>query len=262
MKPIRRLPLTLDNRKCPFGCTYCFTRFSQYEPPLSLEELEAASHLAQGIDVLYLACDVDLFAYRRWSEYLDRAVAFDRSISVATKAALSSADAARLGEIAAAMRSRGLVLKLAVSCSTASRITELEPRTATFAQRIENLRLLREVGVTASLLLRPLLPDVADEEYEQIVEVGMRHTSLIVIGDEYVDEDEARRRPTGVLSAPVAKRAVGWLRSPASWPVRMAGERRKAHLTRAVLQRGGQLYHSDLDLMAALLARGEQAAGA
>ena len=86
---MRRILLTLPEARCPFGCQYCFAEFSQYERPISFTDIEHSPELLEGIDVVYPACDVDLFATNKPLEILRRAAALGPSISVSTKAALS-----------------------------------------------------------------------------------------------------------------------------------------------------------------------------
>ena len=70
---MRRLMLNSDARKCPFGCTYCFADFSQYRGPPTLENVESNPSLLRGVELIYPACDTDLFGVTGALAILERA---------------------------------------------------------------------------------------------------------------------------------------------------------------------------------------------
>lgn len=54
---------------CPYGCSYCFKDFGG--PVMQvLEDLHAGSVELNNVEVLYPACDVDLFASPNWEAAL------------------------------------------------------------------------------------------------------------------------------------------------------------------------------------------------
>jgi DNA repair photolyase len=80
----RRLLLTIDQTPCPFGCTYCFAAFHGYERPKTMREVCENPSLLDSVDVVYPACDVDLFARSDALKILSQAIRWKRSISIST----------------------------------------------------------------------------------------------------------------------------------------------------------------------------------
>jgi hypothetical protein len=84
VRPYRRLFLTIDERTCPFRCVYCFAQFSGYDRVPSLHEAESGLVDFDQFDIIYPACDVDLFATSAPVDYLWRIAEHRKSISVST----------------------------------------------------------------------------------------------------------------------------------------------------------------------------------
>jgi DNA repair photolyase len=223
---MNRLFLTVHAKRCAFGCSYCFAEFSQYDVPPALEEVERGEVDLSEVDVVYPACDVDLFAMRgRWADVMERSVRLGRSISVSTKAALTVEQVDALGMWSQQMRERGRVLKVGVSASTMSRCDEIEPRAALWHERLTVLRQLADVGVPTCLVLKPLLADISLDEYRHMLDQASTHADAVVIGDEYVDDERDRRRQSQAdLNGSLGSRRVRWLNGQPRWLVREAGE--------------------------------------
>jgi len=242
----RRILLTLADTRCPFGCQYCFAEFSQYERPLTLEDVEHTPNLLEDADVIYPACDVDLFATRRPLDILRRTAALGRSISVSTKATLSHQLVTKLAEVAQELESRERILKVGISISTKYSCGRIEPRAANYSARIENLRLLRRAAIPNCLVLKPLLFDVPVEEYCEIISDVAGLTECILIGDEYLDISNPRISP-----GTATQRAVTWVVNKPSWPVSSApGHAERIQMCAEGL--GLRVFESDLAVMAAL----------
>jgi hypothetical protein len=243
---MRRMLLTLPDARCPFGCQYCFAEFSQYERPLDLDAVERSPDLLADVDVVYPACDVDLFATKTPLEILRRTAALGRSISVSTKAALSDRLVRGLADIARDIEERGEILKVGVSISTKHNCGRLEPRAATYALRIRNLRLLQAASIPSALVLKPVLRDVSLGEYCEIISDAEPFTRLVLVGDEYLDALEPR-----VPLAAVTRRRVPWAINQPIWPVTTDVER-IASIKAFAERLGFCVFESDLELMAAL----------
>ena len=217
---MNRLLLTVRDNQCPFGCKYCFARFAQYEPPLSLHDVERDPDLLDDISVIYPACDVDIFGIANPLDLLRRTARFNRSICISTKAPLSMKVVQELRKIGEYLGNQGEVLKVGVSFATRRQIQTLEPRTACYATRVGNLRMLQDADVLASVVLKPLLPDVPLKEYTDIIDETREYTRHFVVGDEYVDEATLRTDADGGPAKSVSWRRVNWIRGNPVWPVR------------------------------------------
>ncbi len=231
--------LLSSTKKCPFGCKYCFARFSQYRPELTLEELERDRQKAIGVELLYPACDDDLFARKDAIAILKRTASFGCSISVSTKAELRDGVVAELKTLAEQMAASGLILKVGISFSTRAFILEIEPGTAKYEGRLKNIGMLSKNGITVSLNLKPLLQGQSSKEYVEILEDAAKWTDLLLLGDEYVDIHDASGLGT---------REVSWLEGHPQWPFR-DDPPLLAEVKKCGADLGYNIFDSDLSLM-------------
>ncbi|MEO1128324.1 MAG: hypothetical protein AAFX05_01300 [Planctomycetota bacterium] len=244
---MKRLLLSMNSSGCPFGCTYCFADFDQYSGVPTLTDLDTDPSLLDDVDVLYPACDTDLFAARHWKEHLASACQLGRVISVSTKAPLSERTIDFLEECHAALMEQGAFLKVSVSMSTRDRIPELEPRTASYEARLHVMAQLTERSVPTSLVLKPLLADVPDAEYELILSEARSHADLVLFGDEYLDSQSPRHIESNKRVGITVDR-VEWLPRTPRWLQRSI-DGRIARLIRYATSLGWRAYESDLSLL-------------
>lgn len=244
-----RLLFTIDRRRCPFGCEYCFASFDDPAILPTLSEIEANPHRASGTDFIYPGCDVEIFARNDWNQVLRRSAALHRSMSLATKAKLTESQIRTLAELAHDYSMCGLFIKLGVSVSTKYALATIEPRTATYEERLDNARRLVGSGVHAALLLRPLLPQVNADEYDEILYDFRPYTDVLLVGELWlsastsaVDGENCRKHP------------VGWLSSEITWIKRHAPELVEHVLTSASAYKY-DAFTSDLDLMSHVASR-------
>jgi hypothetical protein len=214
---MKRLLLTVKGGRCPFGCSYCFAGFSQYEKPFSLEDLDRHPDMLNGIDVIYPACDIDLFALPDPIGILKRIARYGRTISVSTKARIAPKVAAALGELETLLVARGCFLKVSVSLSTKCSIGEIEPRAANFEERLVNLRLLNDFSVPHSVIIKPILPQIDIAEYFEIIRSVSGYTNFLGVGDLYLDVED-RRSYGGSAGNDITFSKVSWARGIPTWP--------------------------------------------
>lgn len=218
---MNRLMLAIDGEPCRFGCTYCFAQFAQYEQPRTLAELERDPELAREVDVIYPACDTDLFARADFEEILEQVVRFGRSISISTKAAIGRRAVAALQKSSSELQRSGAIIKVGISISTKHRVAEIEPRTPGYTARVRSLARLQAAGIANSLVFRPLLADVSDREYEEILRDCDGLTERVLLGDEWLDAGDRFRIARGADANPVISiRNVNWARSNPDWAQR------------------------------------------
>ena len=248
----RRLMLTVGRKRCPFRCSYCFADFSQYEAAVTADQLEDRPDLLNGVEVIYPACDVDLFALRSWKRHLSKVVGFGLPMSLSTKAYVDAERSSQVRGFHDQAQAAGGLLKVGVSISTSSRIAELEPRAPSYEQRIETLANLADQEIPTALILRPLLVDVAPAEYTAIVEDAAPYTNYVLTGPEYLDRDRQHSRHF-LTGAQVHSRAkvVEWAHQKPVWFNREAIPQ-EAAVRAAARQQGLRVFDSDMSLITQL----------
>lgn len=215
---MNRLMLAIDGEPCRFGCTYCFAQFVQYEQPRTLSEVEARPELSEHIDVIYPACDTDLFARRDFESVIGRVTKLRKSISISTKASVGRRAIAALQTASSELSRFGAVVKVGVSISTKYSVPEIEPRTPGYRSRLNSLARLRDAGLPNALVLRPLLADVSDREYEEVLRDCAGITDRVLLGDEWLDAGDRFRASRGADASPVVLRGtVNWARNEPQW---------------------------------------------
>ena len=257
-EPLSRMLLSIDSDPCPFGCTYCFAQFDQYVPPTSLDELEANPERCTSVDILYPACDSDLFARSDFDSILERVAKFGKSVSVSTKAQIGNRAVSALQELRSALASSSAVIKVGISISTKYSVSSIEPRTPGYDARLRSLARLRQEDIPSALILRPLLSDVSDAEYEEILTDCSELTNRVLVGDEWLDQGNRFREARSLAGSSVISQAVvNWLPTKPEWSRRSSPGR--VDKIRSVAERLGlALFESDVELMHDVLNRGRK----
>ncbi|RLG02965.1 MAG: radical SAM protein [Thaumarchaeota archaeon] len=165
---------------CSFGCLYCYIRdmgFPSTPTPYPLTGAQLAYSIAvnpaaaMGLNGTLLAFGSVTEPFMRETrerafEYLSAVSKFlGNPIQLSTKARLLSEDMARLKELVP----RGSILVTIVTLSF-SRL--LEPGAPTPEERFETLREMVKLGLHVALFLRPILPGLAESEFEEILEAA------------------------------------------------------------------------------------------
>jgi DNA repair photolyase len=211
--------------------------------------LEACPDLAIPFDILYPACDTDLFARGDATSILRRAAEFARSLSVSTKAALDLETVRELKPISAALMRAGAVLKVGVSFATKRLISQIEPGTADYLSRLRTLERLAEGQINRCAVLKPIIAEIPPSEYGEILEDVSEHVQHILIGGEYLDSKKCgHERRLNVFY-----RDVNWIANKPVWPMSYPQEHRSA-IIESCRRLGLTWFDSDLDLMHRLIA--------
>jgi len=217
----------------------------------SLEEAENGSTHFGKADIIYPACDVDLFATADPIDHLWRAARLGGSISVSTKARIRESILGELKSVAEYLDEQHRCMKIGISISAKLNGLAIEGGAAGYEARLRNLDLLQNAGLSSSLVLRPILNEVSDDEYGVILEEAATRTSRVLLGEEYLDAEPLLRRELQD-DLIVATRNVSWLPDIPSWPVASCPDRLLG-LSDCAERLGYRVFQSDSDLMSDLL---------
>lgn len=245
--------LFASTRSCPFGCRYCFARFSDYHRPTEL----SVSALRPDCSIIYPNCDGELLLEEAALERLNTlatSLGHPAVISFSTKGRLGSSQVEKLSQIhAMLMRTGRGFLKVSLSFSTISAIPSIEPGTASLQQRLMGLELLVRFGIPRAITIKPLLPFIAIEEYQELVRLTRPFTDCFLLGDLYLDAGGSF--VADLDPGLIGERRISWLSGQPVWPV-VEDRPLKEALHSFINGQGGVAFDSDTDLVLGMLDRG------
>ncbi len=245
---------------CPFGCRYCYTRGGE----VGLAHVDATEILSRfrefiatnniPFETIQFGYDGDPFAYpARGIAMLRQLATMGKHLNFSTKASLTDATLNALSDIHSQMEARGTTLSALVSLSCWDSASFMEPHTPSPRERIHTVACLRRLDIPVFIAVRPVLPHIADEEYERIVMEGVKAScDGFILGPLYADDrgQFVRGIPPEILAAvPHRRCTVSWSAHAPVW-TRYEDEARLHRLMVMIAEQGGRVFLSSADAMA------------
>ncbi|WIV13134.1 hypothetical protein [Proteiniborus sp. MB09-C3] len=233
--------------KCLSGCSYCFAQWESYDSqPLFIE-----SNGQEDYEIIYPCCDGEFFKDSENIEGLEHYVFNKNSpiiISFSTKNDISNLTLKRISKLNERLvaQNKGFI-KISTSITNISMISELEPFTISYIKRIELLKKIYENGIPTSLVLKPILPFICEEEYHKIIDDSLKYTRLILIGDLYVNKN-TDFYDKYVRHYSYEQRLVNWLDSRPVWNV-IESSKIKHNLISYIESKSALSFENDIDLL-------------
>lgn len=242
--------LLSDYRQCPFNCKYCFAKWKDYQFQPLYREVAANTRILRGIDVICPACDSDLFAFEDAVEVLADLSVLRKIISLSTKARMRESTLKRISRLNKELMRYGCFIKISVPISCLYSRNSIEEGTASFQERLENLKLLKKYAIPSSVLLKPLLPFVPHDEYGRIIDETSRYAACYLLGGLYVDDGSGFyvEHIKGDYDTEVVCRKVNWIGSKPTWRYIDLPQKRN-HIQRCLMNKGKLVFHGDLELI-------------
>ena len=242
---------------CPFACRYCYTRGGE----VGLARVEMDDILTRfrqfarenSFELIQFGYDGDPFARPdRGIAMLTQLAMMRKHINFSTKALITGTTLNALDDIRRSVGTAGKTLSALVSLSCWESAATVEPHTPTPTERIQTIANLSRIGVPTFIALRPILPHIADEEYERIVDEGLRAGCAgFVLGPLYADSKGrfVRFIPPQILAqVPHKTGSVSWSAHAPIW-TRYEDPHRLHRLAAMIQQKGGQTFFSSTDAM-------------
>jgi DNA repair photolyase len=242
---------------CPFGCKYCYTRGREVVPA----KVEAEEILRQCQDftqnaqfsTIQFGYDGDPFARpERGLAMIKRLATMGKHVNFSTKAALEVSTLETLETLQRQMEARGTTLSALVSLSCWHSAPVVEPHTPPPSERMQTVTNLQRRGIPVFIAVRPILPHLADLEYERIAVEGVSAgCEGFILGPLYADDrgQFARFIPAETLATvPKHKMVVPWSAHAPTW-TRYEDTERLQRLAAMVEQKGGRVFLSSADAM-------------
>ncbi len=251
---------------CGFGCRYCYTRGGEVGlSRVSAQEIlrrfqEFVSEDSIAFETIQFGYDGDPFWHpERGLAMLSELASMGKHINFSTKALLTDAHIAVLREIGERIHAAGRTLSALVSVSCWDSAAVVEPHTPTPAERMLTISRLKEINIPVFISVRPILPHIADQEYERMADEGLlAGCDGFVLGPLYADERGrfVRFIPAGVLtSIPSRKGVVPWSAHAPTW-TRYEDDKRLVWMQQMIASRGGRVFISSADAMAMVREQG------
>ncbi len=243
---------------CPFGCRYCYTRGG--EVGLSRVDIEDIltpfRQFAREtpFETIQFGYDGDPFARpERGIAMLKELAMMGKHVNFSTKALLEGSTLDALSEIRCRMNAAGTTLSALVSLSCWDSAAIVEPHTPLPRERILTVANLKHIDVPVFIAVRPILPHVADSEYERLVDEGIRAgCEGFILGPLYADDRGRFVRfipPTVLAKVPSQARKISWSAHAPTW-TRYEDAMRLQKLLLMIEQKGGRPFLSSADVMA------------
>jgi DNA repair photolyase len=239
---------------CPFGCKYCYTRSGEVgparvSPETILFQLQqfATQHTFSTIQFGY---DSDPFAFpERGLAMLQQLAMLGKNINFSTKAFIEGESLNTLAQIQQSMIMQTTMSAL-VSLSCWGSASHVEPHTPTPAERLCTVKNLKQIDIPTFIAVRPILPHIAEQEYEHMVEAALdAGCDGFILGPLYAD---AKGRfvkfiPKDILrQVPGRQVVVSWSAHEPLW-IRYEDQHRLQQIIAMVEQKGGRVFTSSAD---------------
>src|SRR5262249_54744537 len=145
---------------------------------------------SSSFETIQFGYDGDPFARpERGIAMLTQLATTGKHINFSTKALLEETTIAALRGIKEQLHERGATLSALVSVSCWDSAAVVEPYTPSSQERMLSIARLKEIHIPVFIAVRPVLPHIADSEYEQVVEGGLRAgCDGFILGPLYADE--------------------------------------------------------------------------
>lgn len=240
--------------RCPASCQYCFAAMKEFSPPLPM----LLGGIEKGCTVVYPYCDGEICLDPVLRGNIARLLCEDGAysiISVSTKADLDERFVRDIQQVnEQLMRARRGYIRVGISMTSVSMIAEIEPGTADWKQRMRSLKLLHDYEVPRCIVLKPMLPFVAPDEYRRIVDSTAKYTQYYLMGGLYVSRSTDFYTRYIERKHPVTRREVSWLRDRPVWDYVESADL-QATVKRYIHSNGLRAFDSDLALIRDLTAQ-------
>lgn len=241
------------NIPCEAGCKYCFAKWDGYNRQSNL------GFQRENVDpdrvILYPCCDGDFFDQVELVEKIKHYTEFHKKVyvSLSSKIRPTEEKIMQLLELHEWLvkSNRGFV-KFAISLSNRTMLDEIEPATMSYEERIKFASYINSLGLPLSLTIKPVLPFIAEEEYDSILKDFSPYLNRVLIGGLYVNKNSSFYADYLYNDYICTKRKVEWLLDHPDWDyVEDAELMKKIKVFAQKL--GMQVYDSDFSVVKSLI---------
>lgn len=235
---------------CRAGCKYCFAKWNDIYPGQPrLDEINQETGEKQAI--IYPCCDGEFFDQHNLVSLVEEyAQSMEKVyVSISTKQRLEEKSLYELVQLNNNLTAtnKGFV-KFSISLSCKTMLTEIEPGTMSYSERLDLAKCVCETGIPNSLTLKPILPFIPEDEYFEIIDDFSSYLRHILVGGLYVNRDSEffLKHIKGKWDA--SPRTVGWIAGAPKWDY-VADESKMSAICSFSRSRNMHVFDSDVDLI-------------
>lgn len=239
-------------KACLSNCAYCFAKWSDYKKQPNMETCQ----IGPGKTIIYPCCDSDInenleIIHRLWKIAESGSEIY---VSISTKRAIPNKRLEQYGKLNRYLQEnkKGFV-KISVSITTKYRIEDIEPGTDNYEKRKALFGQLQQQGFFTSLVFKPVLPFIADEEYAEIV-ADFPTCEYFLLGGLYVDPGTDFYQAYIKGRYDVEKKKVSWLKEIPCWGY-VSQDEKLSRIREYITAQGKKAFYSDMDLISCMSER-------
>lgn len=239
---------------CNAGCQYCFAKWHEIYKEMSQIDSEIISDKES---IIYPCCDGEFFEQQHLIDAVKK-IASEMNrvyVSVSTKKHFTDENISTLAQLHCNLvqQKKGFV-KLGISLSSKSMLSEIEPKTMSYSERLETARRIAAAGIPIGLTIKPVLPFITAEEYCDIIEDFSKYTKRVLVGGLYVNKQSSfySKYLPQYSNKYIQKRTVEWLAARPAWDYIEDAEQ-MATIHQFCKKRKIDIFDSDIDLIRSII---------
>lgn len=209
--------LTYSQLSCPLECKYCFVEDMNYNQKrdvayLNEKQFDLLEKLPDEIKTIMLGCDTEFFQSKKNSlEILERLSELKKDISVITKLNLNQSFLVKLKEIDLKLNQGGNFLVFSETIPCMESYKKWEPKAPSPQKRIKTLKEANKQGLNTMVAIRPLIPDVPNEEIRKIIEATKENCYGYYSGPLYLKSLDSKLIDKNDKSLKIEKLQPHWM---------------------------------------------------
>ncbi len=202
--------------KCSYGCKYCYIHepgFQGFPERTADQIIPTLKQLPKKVQLIQCGYDNEFFQREDQAIKIIKAVVdLGLSITFSTKKNLSLKTIATLKRIHEHMRNKQYMVAC-VSLLGFKTARKLEPNAPDPEKRIETIQRLHDANIPVLVYLRPLIPEIPDEEIERVFARTSNICGGYVVGRMVFDEKNAERFQLSKTD----KKIMPWSKDQREW---------------------------------------------
>jgi len=174
---------------------------------LTEKQIELLKNLPEEISLIMLGCDTEFFQNKKEAiEILKKLSGFGKDLSMITKIPIKESFLNEIDKVNQKMKEKGNILSVSISipCLSDEMSKKYEPKVPSPKNRIETVKQISNKGIYTMLAIRPLLPDISNEELQEIINLTKDYVIGYYSGPLYLNDDRiSKLLPESVVESEV-----------------------------------------------------------